>query len=99
MESKRDLRLIFVKNKGRYIVGMWCGYVKLLVKKISLLGGNIFYLSKNGTPPPFVKPVGLTSGTSVRGMVGLILMRKFFNCFNFYSIDYWHLSLLTSIRI
>jgi len=33
MESKRDLRLIFVKNKGRYIVGMGCGYVKLLVKK------------------------------------------------------------------
>jgi len=29
----------------------------------------------------------LTSGASVRGTVGLILVRIVFNCFNFYSID------------
>ena len=37
--------------------------------------------------PPFVKSFGLKSGISVRGMVGLILVRKGFNCFNLYSID------------
>jgi hypothetical protein len=63
------------------------GMVKLLVKKTRLLGGNIFYLSKNETPPLFVKTFGMTSGTSVRGTVGLTLMRKCFKCFNFYSID------------
>ena len=42
MESKRDLRLIFVKNKGRYIVGMGCGYVKLLVKKNIAFGWKHF---------------------------------------------------------
>ena len=35
----------------------------------------------------FVKPFGLTSGASVRGTLGLILLKKSFNCFNFYSID------------
>jgi len=55
-------------------------------KKTSLLGGNIFYLSKNETPHPFVKLFSLRSGTSVKSMVGLILVRKIFNCFNFYSI-------------
>ena len=29
----------------------------------------------------------MTSGTFVRDTVGLILVRKSFNCFNFYSID------------
>jgi len=63
------------------------GMVILLVKKIRLLGGNIFYLSKNETPHPFVKNFGMTSGTSVSGTVGLTLVRKNFKCFNFYSID------------
>ena len=36
---------------------------------------------------PFVKPFGLISGTSVRGTVGLILVRIVLNCFKFYSID------------
>jgi len=36
--------------------------------------------------PSFIKPFGLTNGVSVRGKVGLILVRKGFNCFNFYSI-------------
>ena len=62
------------------------GMVKLLVKK-RLFGGNIIYLSKNGTPPLFVKTFGMTSEISVRGMVGLTLVRKDFKCFNFYSID------------
>jgi len=29
------MRLIFARNIGKYIVGMGCGYVKLLVKKKS----------------------------------------------------------------
>ena len=58
----------------------WC-------KKYQDFGRNILRLSKNGSPPPFVKLFGLTSGTSVRGMAGLILVRNVFNCFNFYSID------------
>jgi len=58
-----------------------------LVQKISFLGGNIFLLAKKGTPPPFVKPLDLTNGTSVRSMMGLIVVRKIFNYFNFYSID------------
>ena len=53
--------------------------LELLVKKK--------YFGYGGTPPPFAKPFGLTSGTSMRGTVGLILVRKIFNCFNFNSID------------
>ena len=56
-------------------------------EKISLLGGNVFLLSKNGSPPSLVKPFGLTSGTFLRGSLSLILVRKNFNYFNFYSID------------
>ena len=44
-------------------------------------------LSKNGSPPPFVKTLDLTSGSYMRGKVGLILVKIVFNCFNFYSID------------
>jgi hypothetical protein len=40
---------------------------------------------KMGLHPPFVKPLDLASGTSVRSTVGLILVRKGFNCFNFYT--------------
>ena len=62
---------------------------------LTLLGGNIFYLLRNGIPPPFVKSSGLasgasvrgTSGISVRGTVGLTLVRIVSNCFNFYCID------------
>ena len=82
--SRGDQCMVFARNNGKYIVGMGCGYVKFLVKKISLLGGNIFYLSKNGTPPPFVKTFGMTSGNSVRGTVGLTLVRKYFNFYNIY---------------
>ena len=66
------------------------GTLKLLVKKTSLLGENIFYLLKNGTPPSFVKPSGQTSGISVRGTVDLILIKIIFNYFNFYSINWSH---------
>ena len=68
-------------------MSMMYGYGKIFGEK-RLLGGNIFHLSKNGTTPSFVKTFGLTSGTSVRGTVGLTLVRKDFKCFNFYSIDY-----------
>ena len=43
-------------------------------------------IDKTNLPLPFVKPFGLTCGASVRGTMGLILVRKYFNCFNFYSI-------------
>ena len=33
-------------------------------------------------PLPFVKPFVLTSGVSVRGMMGLILVKKSFSCFS-----------------
>ena len=62
------------------------GMVKLLVKKNKAFGWK-HYLSKNGTPSPFVKTFGMASGTSVRGTVCLTLVRKGFKCFNFYSID------------
>jgi len=66
-------------------VGRRGGYVKIFgVKKTSLLSGNIFLLSKNGTQLSFVKPFGLTCGISVRSKLDLILVRKCFNCFNFY---------------
>ena len=65
---------------------MMCGYGKIFGEK-RLLGGNIFHLSKNGTTPSFVKTFGLTSGISVRGTVGLTLVRKGFKCFNFYRIE------------
>ena len=44
-------------------------------------------MDETNLPLPFVKLFGMTSGASVRGTVGLILVRKDFNCFNFYSID------------
>ena len=58
----------------------WC-------KKYYDFGRNIFLLSKNGSSSSFVKSFDLTSGTFVRDMVGLILVRKGFNCFNFYNIE------------
>jgi len=36
---------------------------------------------------PFVKPFDQTNEASVRGTVGVILVKKSFNYFNFYSID------------
>ena len=61
------------------------GYVEGLVKKVLAFGWKHF---------PSINFVGLhhlssnlTSGTSMRGIAGLILMKNGFNCFNFYSID------------
>ena len=51
------------------------------VKSNIILVENI---DETNLPLPFVKHFGLTSGTSVRGTVGLILVRKSFNYFNFY---------------
>ena len=43
------------------------------VKSVSI--SKIYFSSiKNGPSPPFVKQFGLTSGTSVRGMIGLIYL-------------------------
>ena len=53
------------------------------VKSNIILVENI---DETNLPLPFVKPFGLTSGTSVRGIVDLILVINVFNCFNFYSI-------------
>ena len=44
-------------------------------------------IDKTNLPLPFVKPFGLTSGASMRGTVGVILVKNIFNCFNFYSIE------------
>ena len=52
---------------GMESVGISYGYAEALVKKLYFFGRNIFFLSKNGPPPSFVKPFGLTSGTSIRG--------------------------------
>ena len=93
MSAKSGPVISAVRVLGRraYIWKVLVGYgvwvCKIFDKKKQVfLGGNIFYLSKNRTPPPFVKLFGLRSETSVRGMVGLILVRKIFNFFNFYSI-------------
>jgi len=44
-------------------------------------------IDETNLPLSFVKPFGLTNGVFVRGKMGLIFMKKGFNCFNFYSID------------
>ena len=49
------------------------------IKSIRILVENIDEIN---LPLPFVKLFGMTSGASVRGKVGLILVRKDFNCFN-----------------
>ena len=56
----------------------------MLNKSNMILMENI---DETNLPLPFVKPFGLTSRSSVRGAVGLILVRNVFNCSNFYSID------------
>ena len=55
-------------------------------------------IDETNLPLPFVKSFGLTSGTSVRGTVGLILVRNVFNCFNFYSIDLLEVHLSCTFR-
>jgi len=72
-ESKYVLKKV-IRGYKRWV------YEIASVKIIKILVGNI-----DGTNLllSFVKPFGLTSGTSVRGMVGLILVRKGFNYFNF----------------
>ena len=62
-------------------MNVWC-------KKYLDFGGNIFLLSVLWVYTFSGQTFGLTSETSMRGTVGLILVRKAFNCFNFYSIDY-----------
>jgi len=47
------------------------------------IGNCVENIDETNLPLPLVKSFGLTSGASVRGTVGLILVRKVFNCFNF----------------
>jgi len=54
------------------------------VKNIRILVETFSFYQFRGSTPFFVEPL---AGTSVRGTVRLILLRKGFNCFNFYSID------------
>ena len=61
-------------------MNIWC-------KKNYDLDGIIFILSKKWVTTPFVKPFGMINWTSVKSAVGLNLVRKSFNIFNFYSID------------
>ena len=64
---------------------MWGGYRKIAgVKNNRIL---VEKFDKINLPLLFVKLFGLTSGTSVRGTVGLVLVEKGFNCLNFYSLD------------
>ena len=60
--------------------------VKFLVKKGFWV--ETFSIYQKMGLHSFIKTFGLTSGTSVKGTVGLTLVRKGFKCFNFYSIDY-----------
>ena len=76
-----------VRMFGRYLRIQEGGCVKTFGEKTSLLAGNILHLSKNVTPPPFVKHLDLPSGTFARSKVDLILVRKDFNCFSFYNLD------------
>ena len=70
MESKKWIQRWVAKS-------VWC-------KMYQDFGGNIFLLSISWVYILFRQTFGLISGTSVRGTVGLILMRKYFNYFNFY---------------
>ena len=68
-----------------------CGYKRLideyLVKKELGFGWNHLHSIKKWVTTPFVKPFGMINWTSVKSAVGLNLVRKSFNIFNFYSID------------
>ena len=71
-----------------HAVGTLGGYVEGSGEKSLSFWAEIFFLlSKNGIPSSFVKLFGLASGTSMRGMVALILVKNDFNYFSFYSID------------
>ena len=61
--------------------------VRCAVKKVHVLGRNILETSKLWVSISLVKPFGLAGGISVRSKMDLNLVRKDFNCFNFYSID------------
>jgi hypothetical protein len=58
------------------------GYVEGFDDFFLTFGWKQFSSIKIWTPPSFVKPFDLPSGTSVRSTVDLILMRKCFNYFN-----------------
>ena len=57
------------------------------VKNIRILVEIFFFYQFCGYTLFFVKPLALQVGTSVRGTGGLILVRKNFSCFNFYSVN------------
>jgi len=57
------------------------------VKSIRILVEIFCFYKKNGSPLPLVKTLDLTSGSSVRGKVGLTLVKIVFNYFNFYIIN------------
>ena len=66
------------------------GYMEGFGENVLAFVWKHFSSIKNRTPPSFVKTLDLTSGTSTRNMVGLILVRNDLNSFNFYSIDLFH---------
>ena len=62
------------------------GHVELVKIVLAFRWKHFLSITKwNSTS--FVKPPTLTSEASVRSTVGLALVRKDFNYFNFYSID------------
>ena len=66
------------------------GYMEGFGENVLAFVWKHFSSIKNRTPPSFVKTLDLTSGTSMRNIVGLILVRNDLNSFNFYSIDSFH---------
>jgi len=69
----------------RYI-GWVC--TRLWWKKIVFaFGWKYFLLSISWFSIPFLKLLGCQKGISVRSKLGLILMKKDFNFFNFYGIE------------
>ena len=79
-----------IQTIGKRYAGRVGGYGRIFgVKNISFLVETFFFYQKIGLHPlslSFVKLFGLISETFVRGTVGLILVKKDFNYFNFYSI-------------
>ena len=58
-----------------HVVGT-LGMLMALVKKVLAFGWKHFLSIKNETPPYFVKPLDLASGTSVRNTVNLIFFNE-----------------------
>jgi hypothetical protein len=66
-----------VGTSGGYVEGFGVKSIRILVEPLSI----------SWVTTLFRQTFRLASGTSVKSTMGLILVRKSFNGFNFYSID------------